>query len=151
MDEDLLLRMRRIWNQQSVPVIARGGKTHRLRLRLPLSSGNNGWIQNGRRHSPEWTAARRHWEAPQSRFNDLVARCLAKFGRVYIIQPYRVQEKCAPACWNTAGHECQCSGMGANDGSGHPGGLWFIVSDAFAARWSNEDYACRLLTLRSAR
>jgi len=37
---------------------------------------------------------------------------LAKYSKVYVIQPYREQEKCSPTCQNAIGHECQCSCMG---------------------------------------
>lgn len=145
MENSSYLKLKKIWNQQTVPVILRRGKGHRLRLRLPYADGNRSWIQNSRRNSPEWYSLGRYWEAPQAWFNDLVTRCLSRFGKAYIIQPYREQEKCAPACWNATGHECQCSCMGERHGTGDPGGHWFIVSDAVATCWHQQELACRLL------
>ncbi|HYJ31360.1 MAG TPA: hypothetical protein VEW25_13605, partial [Allosphingosinicella sp.] len=78
MEEDLQ-RLRRIWNQQSVPVIMRNGKD-RPRMRLPYDVNNRGWIENGRRTSVTWHRDKKHWEVPKTWFNDLVQRTLAKFG-----------------------------------------------------------------------
>lgn len=150
MTQSPLDRIRAAWSQPGIPVILRRGKGHRLRVRLPFAPDNRAWIQNGKRFSPDWISERRHWEIPQAWLNELVLRCLTRFNRLYLIQPFRVQEKCAPACWNAEGHECQCSCMGANHGMGRPDGRWFTVSEAFAARWSHEDYACRLLIANKA-
>ncbi len=79
-------------------------------------------------------------------FSDLVERCLDRYGKVYIIQPFREQEKCAPACMNATGHDCQCSCMGANHGAGLAGGRWKVIDEAFATRWGDELIACRLLS-----
>lgn len=141
-------RLRDIWNQRSIPVILRrGGKGQRLRLRLPYGDSNRLWIQDGRRNSPTWIANNSYWEVPKAWFNDLVERALERYGKLYVIQPYREQEKCAPACWNAQGHECQCSCMGANHGAGNGEG-WFVVSDAFATRWGSQQIACRLMHRR---
>jgi len=142
-------RIRRIWAQPSVPVLLRRGKGKRPRLRLPFAPkkrDNRSWIRHGRRTDIRWDAGKKYWEVPQAWFNDLVDRCLEEFGKIYIIQPYREQEKCAPACWNATGHECQCSCMGEHHGTGGPEEGWNVVSDTFATRWGNESYACRLLT-----
>jgi hypothetical protein len=88
-----------------------------------------------------------HWELPKSWFNDFVDRALKRYGKVYIIQPYREQEICARACQEALGHECQCSCMGANHGIGNDGS-WFEVSDTFSTRWGERELACRLLTAR---
>lgn len=140
--------IRRVWNQRSIPVVLRrGGKGQSPRVRLPYSQDNRAWLQNDRRTSPNWIANHHYWEIPKSWFNDFVQRALSKYGRVYIIQPYREQEKCAPACMNATGHECQCSCMGANHGAGNDGS-WFEVSDTFATRWGDQHLACRLMKLR---
>lgn len=137
--------LRRIWTQEQIPVVVRpSGKGKKLRVRLPYDKGNREWLQNGRRINPTWSSAKKHWELPKAWFNDFVDRALGKFGKLYIIQPYREQEVCAPACMNATGHECQCSCMGANHGVGNGGG-WFEVSDAFAVRWGDEHIACRLM------
>ena len=138
-------KLKHVWNQRSVPVILRrGGKGQRLRLRLPYAENNRSWLQDGRRNAPKWIADGSYWETPKAWFNDLVNRALERYGRLYVIQPYREQEKCAPACLNAVGHECQCSCMGANHGAGNDGS-WFEVSDTFATRWGHQQLACRLM------
>lgn len=142
-------RLREIWNQRVIPVVLRRtGKGERLRVRLPFDLSNGGWLRNQRRSIPDWNAKEKCWEIPKAWFNDFVDRSLERFGRVYIIQPYRAQEVCAPACQNAQGHECQCSCMGQYHGVGNDGS-WFEVSDAFATRWGDRELACRLLTSRS--
>lgn len=139
-------RLRKVFAQSKVPVLIRRGKGYQLLVRLPYDLMNRGWLRiSGTRH-PEWDDKRKQWEVPAAWFDDLVRRCLAKFGRVYVVQPYREQEKCAPACWSAKGEECQCSCMGLNHGSDRPGGNWRVVSDAFATSWGERHLACRLLT-----
>lgn len=141
-------KLRIIWNQQRIPVvIRRGGKGQCPRVRLPFSDNNRTWLRNGQRNSPTWIARDKYWEIPKSWFNDFVQRAVKKYGKLYVIQPYREQEKCAPACMNATGHECQCSCMGANHGAGNDGS-WFEVSETFATRWGEQQLACRLMTLR---
>ncbi len=144
--EDQRERLANIWNQRSTPVAFRPiGPGLKLRVRLPYAENNRGWLQHGRRAKPQWHAEHKYWQLPKSWFNDFVDRCLLKFGRVYIIQTYRQQEKCAPACQQAVGHECTCSCMGANHGRGNDG-TWFEVSNTFATRWLNQQLACRLIT-----
>lgn len=143
-DEQLL----KIWNQTSVPVIIRRTKnSEKHRIRLPYAGDNRDWLRSGRLTRPVWFAQHRYWEIPKAWFNDFVNRALARFEKVYIIQPFREQEKCAPACMNALGHECQCACMGQNHGAGN-NGSWFEVNDAFATRWNEEEWACRLLQAR---
>jgi hypothetical protein len=142
MDERTLTE---VWNQSDIPVILRRqGKGEMLRARLPYAETNRSWLQNGRRNSPTRNSNKRYWEMPKAWFNDFVERALETFGQVYIIQPYREQEKCSPACLNAVGHECQCSCMGRNHGAGNDG-TWFEISETFATRWSDQMLACRLL------
>jgi hypothetical protein len=137
-----------VWNQATIPVIVRRAKKgQQHRLKLPYHKENRYWIKNNRRSNPIWVSRSNFWEIPKAWFNDFIERALTKYGRVWIIQPYREQEICAPACMNAAGHECQCSCMGANHGSGNDGS-WFEVSEAFATRWKGQQWACRLLTLK---
>lgn len=75
--------------------------------------------------------------------------CLDNFGSVYIIQPYREQEKCAPASWAAQSEECQCSVMGVNHGASSAGGDWKVISDAFANRRGKRHLACKLPTGRT--
>jgi hypothetical protein len=138
-------KLKQVWNQKLIPVVLRRtGKGQRLRARVPFAKTNGQWLQNGRRISPVWFDQGKYWELPKAWFNDFVNRSLARYGRVYIIQPYREQEKCAPACQNAKGHECQCSCMGLYHGAGNDGS-WFEVSDTFATRWTELELACRLL------
>ena len=141
-------KIRSIWRQNTVPVIYRRGPGYTLLIRLPYKEDNRVWLKNERRNDPKWEADKKHWEIPQAWFNDTVNRMLRRFGKLYIIQPHRKQEKCAPACWNAVGHECQCSCLGENHGSENPEGKWFIVSDTFAAKLDTKELACRLLIRR---
>ncbi|MBE0530533.1 MAG: hypothetical protein IH626_06855 [Rhodospirillales bacterium] len=142
------LTLNDVWKQEQTPVVLRRtGKGQRLRVRLPYAETNRQWLQNGKRTSPIWISSEKHWELPKAWFNDLVERSLVQYGKVYIIQPYREQEKCSPACQNATGHECQCSCMGRYHGTGNDGS-WFEVSETFATRWGNQELACRLLTAK---
>lgn len=140
------LTLRHVWGQERIPVVLRRtGKGQLLRVRLPYAKGNRDWLRNGRRGSPAWIADGKYWELPKAWFNDFVDRALGKYGKVYVIQPFREQEKCAPACQNAVGHECEFSCMGRYHGAGNDGS-WFEVSDTFATRWGDQDVACRLMT-----
>lgn len=149
-------KLKAIWNSQnSIPVILRRtGKAEKLRVKLPLAQDNLLWLRNGQRTIPQWTPPiggnPGYWELPKAWFNELVERCLDKYKTLYIVQPFREMEICSPACQNAVGHECQCSCMGANHGSGNDGS-WFEVSDTFAVRWKDGDIACRLLTRKPKR
>jgi hypothetical protein len=143
-----IFSLKDIWEQKKIPVVLRRtGKGQRLRVRLPYSAVNRQWLQNGRRTSVDWIDGKKYWELPKAWFNDFVDRALKKYGKVYIVQPYREQEKCAPACQNAIGHVCQCSCMGKYHGAGNDGS-WFEVSDTFSTRWEEQDIACRLLTAK---
>lgn len=137
---------RAIWNQANIPVVLRrAGKGQKLRARLPFVPGNRAWLKSDRRINPVWVDNGSYWELPKAWFNDFVERALKRHGSVYIFQPYRELEKCAPACQNAVGHECQCSCMGANHGAGNDSS-WFEASEAFSFRWGEQELACRLLT-----
>ena len=141
-------RLLKVWNQTSVPVIIRRAKKgERHRIRLPYAADNRDWIRRGRATRPVWFRQQYYWEIPKAWFNDFVNRALVRFEKIYIIQPFREQEKCAPACMNALGHECQCSCMGQNHGAGN-NGSWFEVNETFATRWNEEEWACRLLQAR---
>lgn len=140
--------IRPVWNQTSTPVIIRrtnSGELHQLRL--PYNADNRTWLRNDRRNKPTWISRGNWWEIPKAWFNDFVNRSLERYGRVWIIQPFREQEVCAPACMTANGHECQCSCLGQNHGAGN-NGSWFEVNEAFAVRWGSKDWACRLLVKR---
>lgn len=141
-------RLRSVWNQDSVPVILRRtGKGERPRIRLPFDQGNRAWLKDGRRIEPVWNASEKCWEIPKKWFNEFVRAALDRYGRLYVIQPYREQEVCAPACWNAVGHECQCSCAGENHGTGN-NESWFEVSEVFATRWGGRRLGCRLMVTR---
>src|SRR5271163_981890 len=122
-----------VWKlQKEIPVVLRRtGKRERLRVKLPYADDNRKWLRNGRRTDPAWFDANGdrpgYWEVPKAWFNDFVDRALERYGKVYIIQPYRAVEICSPACQNAVGHECQCSCMGEHHGTGSDGS-WFEVS-----------------------
>ena len=106
-------RLKAAWNQKTIPVaLRRDGKGERVRVRLPYADDNYAWLRNGRRNRPSWNPALGCSEIPKAWFNDLVNRCLRRWGLIYVIQPYQEQEICAPACMNAIGHECQFSRMG---------------------------------------
>ncbi|UCA46155.1 hypothetical protein [Pseudochrobactrum sp. XF203] len=133
--------------QGHTPVALRFGKGHKLYVRVPYADDNRRWLQSGKRTSPVWLKERKQWELPQSWFNDFVNKCLQRYRRVYVVQPFRIMEKCSPACRNAQGHECQCSCMGANHGSeSHEG--WFDISDTFSFKWKDQELACRLLVVK---
>jgi hypothetical protein len=154
MDRTAPNELRHIWKQENIPVIVRKGKGYKLRIKLPNVGDDLGrrrkeqsFLQaarpNGRQ--PAWLTQFAGWEVSQGWFSGLVERILDRFGKLYIIQPYREQEKCASACMNARGHECECSCMGANHGAGGPGAGWFEVSETFATRWGESHLACRLM------
>lgn len=134
-----------VWKQKTVPVIYRPGGNRPLMIKFPYAPDNGDWLQHDHRQKPQWNKQFKCWETPKSWFEDVAVRLLHRFGRVYIIQPFRVQEKCAPACWNARGLECECSCMGAHHGSGNPPGRWHVVSETFAVQWQGREYACRLI------
>ncbi|NEK54589.1 hypothetical protein GUK36_35095 [Rhizobium leguminosarum] len=134
-----------VWQQQNIPVAWRSGeKGQPLLAKLPYRTDNKAWLSSMGKVRPHWNAEQKYWEIPKSWFNTLVDRSLERFGKIYVVQPYREQEKCAPACMNATGHECQCSCMGANHGAGNDGS-WFEVSETFATRWHDRELACRLM------
>lgn len=137
-----------VWDQKLIPVVLRrDGRGELLRVRLPFAADNRAWLRDGRSRQPIRSKVHECWELPKSWFSDLVDRALIRFGRIYVIQPYRELEKCAPACMNAVGHECQCSCMGANHGAGNDGS-WFEVSETFAGRWRERELACRLMVAK---
>lgn len=143
-------RLKDVWAQKRVPVLLRrDGEKEMVRLRLPFAQGHKEWLKNNRRHRPTWNPTLACWEIPKAWFNDTVDRSLQRWGQVYVIQPYREHEVCAPACMRAKGHECTCSCMGARHGQGDQGG-WFSTSEAFAARWGERRLACRLMVAKKA-
>ena len=74
-------RLKAAWNQKTIPVaLRRDGKGERVRVRLPYADDNYTWLRNGRRIRPSWNPALGCWEIPKAWFNDLVNRCLRRWG-----------------------------------------------------------------------
>lgn len=138
-------RLRVIWQKANPPVIFKRKSSEPLLIRLPYASNNFSIVRGDKRHKPKWNDQYKCWESPVAWYDDLAHRLLTRFGGVYLIQLYREQQKCAPACWDAKGLHCECSCMGANHGSGHPSGKWHEVSETFAFEWGDKKYACRLL------
>lgn len=134
-----------IWRQTKRPVIFRQGLGHPLLLKLPYRADNKDWIRNGRRNIPNWNAHYKCWEIPMAWFEKAIRAAFDRFEGIYVIQPLRKQQKCAPACWNAEGIECECSCMGGNHGTGHPLGRWYVVSETCAVSWGQRDYIASLM------
>jgi hypothetical protein len=135
----------RIWHQARIPVVVLGGPVRRLIVRLPYAPANRDWLQDRHRTKPVWLPKQQVWTIPKSWFEDVLRRALLRYGAVYVIQPFRKDEKCAPACWNAVGAHCECSCMGENHGAGEPEGKWHVVSETLAVRVNAKEYSCRLL------
>lgn len=141
--------LREIWQQKRVPVVYRQGGRKPLLIRIPYHPSNRQWLKGAHRNQPEWNGEGKRWETPKSWYEDVVKLSLERFGSIYVIQPFRTQQKCAPACWNADGINCECSCMGANHGSGNPSGRWYVVSETCAVQWNGRQYSCRLVTTPS--
>ena len=138
-----LREARVLWNQTRIPVVFRPPDGS-IKIRLPYAEGNKDWLRDVRRNKPKWDPTGKYWTIPRSWFDDFIKRTLARFGSVYVIQPYRELQKCAPACWNATGFECECSCMGAHHGSQTSEG-WREIGETFAVRWGDRQLACRLI------
>ena len=114
-------------------------------VKLPYDPENRHWLRGERHRKPTWNARFKCWETPKAWLEDVVIRLLQRFGRAYLIAPYREVEKCAPAYWDAVGLDCECSCVGANHGMGRPDGWWYIVSEACAVQWGERRLSCRLL------
>jgi hypothetical protein len=135
-----------IWSQRRVPVAYRSGeKGDPLWVRLPYRADNYDWLRGPRTRKPKWDADRKFWTVPTAWFDELVESAAHRYGSVYVIQPHRRMEKCAPACWNAAGIQCSCSCLSLNHGEGHPRGRWYEISDALAVQWNDRELYWRLL------
>lgn len=144
-------KIRVIWSQPAVSVVIRKGSPDPLYLRLPYATDNRPWLSEGHRRNPTWDRDSKQWTTPVSWFDEIIQRALIRYGRIYVIQLYKEQQKCAPACWNAQGFHCECSCLGVNHGTGHPGGVWHEISETFAFNWSGVQYACRLIVASSER
>ena len=141
------------WQNPTIPIILRRkAKESKLVVRLPYRDDNRPWLvglaSGRRRPAVKWSPTEKAWHTPRNWLNCLVDGALERYGKLYLVQPFREFEKCAPACRNANGHECQCSCMGANHGQGDGGG-WFDVSEVFSFRWGDEQAAIRLMNKKS--
>lgn len=141
-------RLLAIWKQAKIPVVFRRGSASQTLVRLPFEVTNGEWLRGERRRKPQWNTQFNCWETPASWFDPLIDQAVKKFGRAYVLQGHRAQQKCAPACWNAQGYHCECSCMGEHHGVGHPGGKWREVSETFALSWGDRRYACRLIVAK---
>lgn len=136
---------RTLWRQSTYPVVFRDTAQKRLLVKLPWAEGNGHWLRDGRHHRPVWLKQWKCWQVPHAWLDDVTRRLCQRYASVYVVQPYRERETCAPACWNAMGIECECSCLGANHGQGDQGKAWYIVSDTCAVHWGTRQYACRFL------
>jgi hypothetical protein len=135
----------RVWRQQEVPVVLRRSIEFPLLVKAPFDIGNAEWLRNGQQRKPEWDQKYKAWQIPKAWFERAIKLCLKRYSKCYVIQIHREQQVCAAACWNAQGADCECSCMGANHGSGHPGGRWYEIDETLAVSWGEQTYACRLL------
>lgn len=133
----------KIWRNGIIPVIFCCASPPELRVKLPFATGNRAWIQPATTQV-RWDKHRKCWIVAKRRFSSLVRDCLHRHGKAYVIQQRKELEKCAPACWNATGMDCECSCGGTNHGCGDED-RWHIVHDAFAFRWHSVGYSCRLI------
>lgn len=141
------------WSNAHIPIVVRSGiPGDKLTARLPYRLDNKLWLTSlatgHRKPDVKWAPLPQAWKLPVTWLNRFVDQGLERYGRLYVVQPYREMEKCAPACRNAIGHDCQCSCMGANHGA-QDGGGWFDVSETFAFRWGPRSAAIRLMTKTS--
>lgn len=134
-----------IWMQKRIPVVFRRTIEPKLLVRFPYAEDNFWMLRGERARKPMWNKWFKAWEVPLSWFDNMIQIALNKFGQCYVIQRYREMQKCASACWNAVGYDCECSCLGANHGSGQPDESWHEVSETFAYSWGPRRYACRLL------
>lgn len=133
-----------IWRQTAIPVVYRPGDGPLL-VKLPRAMDNSDWLRNGKPRNPVWQSKFSSWELPKGRFDEVIRRALLRYRRVYVIQPFREQEKCAPACKKAQGFKCTCSCMGEHHGSKGDGAGWFVVSETCEIRRGDRVLACRLI------
>ena len=133
-----------LWRQTKIPVVYRPGDSP-LQVKLPFADDNRDWLRNGKRTLPVWDSKFSSWRVPRSWFDDVIRRALLRHRRVYVIQPFREEERCAPACRNARGFKCTCSCMGEYHGSEGEEAGWFVVSETCMVRRGDRVLACRLI------
>ena len=143
-DESSSTELIRVWRQNVVPVVFRRARPQPLLAKVPYAQNNFEWLRDDQRNKPEWDAQYRAWKLPQAWFERTIRLCLRRYSKCYVVQLHREQQICASACWNAQGADCECSCMGENHGTGHPGGRWYEIDEALAVSWGVQRYACRL-------
>ena len=138
----------RIWRNGVIPVIYRPDRQSDLLVRLPGARNAGLWndesfLRGDFLRQLTCDPKTKAWAIPRSRLNYIAARCLCRYQSLWIIQTYRPLEKCAPACWNAQGYDCQCSCLGENHGSGRA--LEHVVSETFAFERGGQKLAARFL------
>ena len=144
MDSQILERLQEVWDQTKIPVISNKGKGVPLRVQLPEGVDGYNWIKKGRRNLPKWVKQYRYWKAPYAWLKILTQEALDEFGKVYLIQSFQSQEKCARVCKEATGYDCDCSCAGEYHGSNNMDG-WVEISDTFATQWTTPRKGFRLL------
>ena len=67
----------------------------------------------------KWQKTGGYWDAPRNHFRKLVAALADKYGRVQVIEHYKVTEKCWQSCVDAQpDSDCVCSCRGDNHGGG---------------------------------
>jgi len=113
MSQDLTdAQLKAIWRQGQIPAIFKRSRPLPVLLRVPFAQGNLEWLRDDRRTKPQWNGQFKAWEIPTTWFDSVIRLSLKRYRAVYVIQLYREQQKCAPACWNAEGFHCECSCMG---------------------------------------
>ena len=138
-------RIADVWRQEKIPVIYKKGKGEKLKIKLPYTENNGAWIKGAHRNKPMWNRRYKCWDIPQAWFNETIRKVVERYGSIYVIQPYSAVKKCAPACMNASGFECDCSCLGEFHGSENPDDGWKVISDTFAVRWEGRELGCRLI------
>ena len=146
---ELPTEIRSIWNNANTPIVIRTNqKGAKLSARLPYRDNNRSWVNSIGKSRATYNGNLKVWEMPKIWLNPFINESLNRYGSIYVVQPHNALEVCAPACRNATGHECQCSCLGENHGTGGGNG-WFDVSDTLAFRWATASWAIRKLTMKN--
>lgn len=132
------------WTQTAIPVVYRRRKAKDVLLRAPYMPDMRHLLAGLGRKRPRWWKTQQCWILPSSWLSRVIALMLELHGRTYLMQWHYKSEKCAPACWNAKGFDCECSCLGANHGSRDEAG-WHVISDVCATRQCDATLACSLI------
>lgn len=151
----MLKYLEEVWRQDQIPVLAQRSGSKDLFVKLPNFENSLSWRWKNRRwlrelspkgRKPKWSDKYQGWQIPKSWITRMTQHLLARYGECFVVQPYRSSKKCAPACMNAKGLDCDCSCMGEFHGTGGPSASWFVVSETFAISWDQTEFGCRYLT-----